>query len=79
MSRVCQITGKKPISGYKRSHAMNATKRWFKPNIHNHRFWSDSDKKFYSLRVSAKGMRLIDKLGIDQCLLNVSSKKKIRV
>ncbi|ADV33985.1 50S ribosomal protein L28 [Candidatus Blochmanniella vafra str. BVAF] len=74
MSRICRITGKRPINGNKRSHSMNATKRWFIPNIHYHRIWIDSKKKFCSIRISAKGLRFIDKLGIDQYLSNLSSK-----
>ncbi|MFI3255865.1 MAG: 50S ribosomal protein L28 [Psittacicella sp.] len=65
MSRVCQVTGKKPLSGNNRSHALNATKRRFLPNLHTHRFWVESENKFVTLRVSAKGMRTIDKKGID--------------
>lgn len=68
MSKVCQITGKRPISGNKRSHAMNATKRRFLPNLHSHRFWVEADKRFVKLRVSAKGIRIIDKHGIDAVL-----------
>ncbi|MGP1939049.1 MAG: 50S ribosomal protein L28 [Arsenophonus sp. ET-DL9-MAG3] len=65
MSRVCQITGKRSISGNNRSHAMNATKRRFLPNLHSHRFWVESKKRFIRLRVSAKGIRIIDKKGIE--------------
>lgn len=61
MSRVCQVTGKRPMSGNNRSHAMNATKRRFLPNLHSHRFWVEGEKRFVTLRVSAKGMRVIDK------------------
>ncbi len=68
MSRVCQVTGKRPISGNNRSHAMNATKRRFLPNLHSHRFWIESEKRFVTLRVSAKGMRIIDKKGIETVL-----------
>lgn len=68
MSRVCQITGKHPRSGNNRSHAMNATRRWFLPNLHSHRFWVESKKRFITLQVSSKGMRLIDKLGIEAVL-----------
>lgn len=60
MSRVCQVTGKRPMSGNNRSHAMNATKRRFLPNLHSHRFGLRA-KRFVTLRVSAKGMRVIDK------------------
>ncbi|SNC58532.1 50S ribosomal protein L28 [Sodalis endosymbiont of Henestaris halophilus] len=68
MSKICQVTGKRPVSGNNRSHAMNATKRRFLPNLHYHRFWVDRDKRFITLRVSAKGMRIIDKLGIEAVL-----------
>ncbi len=63
MSRVCQVTGKRPVTGNNRSHALNATKRRFLPNLHSHRFWVESEKRFVTLRVSAKGMRVIDKKG----------------
>lgn len=75
MSRICQVTGKKPMHGNKRSHAMNASKRWFIPNIHKHRFWSSNQKRFYSIRVSTKGIRLVDKLGIDQFIASSFKKK----
>ncbi|MEX2488184.1 MAG: 50S ribosomal protein L28 [Pseudomonadales bacterium] len=66
MSRVCQITGKKPQSGNNVSHAHNKTRRRFLPNIHDHRFWLESENRFIKLRVSAKGMRIIDKRGIEE-------------
>ncbi|MGP1930312.1 MAG: 50S ribosomal protein L28 [Arsenophonus sp. ET-YP4-MAG3] len=65
MSRICQITGKRSVSGNNRSHAMNATKRRFFPNLHSHRFWIESKKRFIKLRVSTKGIRIIDKKGIE--------------
>ncbi|WMY96648.1 MAG: 50S ribosomal protein L28 [Arsenophonus sp.] len=68
MSRICQITGKRPMSGNNRSHAMNATKRRFLPNLHFHRFWLESEKRFIKLRISAKGMRIIDKKGIENSM-----------
>ncbi|AKC32337.1 50S ribosomal protein L28 [Candidatus Pantoea carbekii] len=71
MSRVCQITGKRPMTGNNRSHSMNATKRRFLPNLHYHRFWVESKKRFIILRVSAKGMRIIDKTGIDIILSTI--------
>lgn len=70
MSRVCQVTGKRPMSGNNRSHALNATKRRFLPNLHSHRFWVESEKRFVTLRVSAKGMRIIDKRVLMLFLLN---------
>ncbi|MDX1302658.1 50S ribosomal protein L28 [Pseudomonadota bacterium] len=65
MSRVCQVTGKRPVTGNNRSHARNATKRRFLPNLQTHRFWVEGEKRFVKLRLSAKGMRIIDKKGID--------------
>ena len=65
MSKVCQVTGKRPITGNNVSHAKNRTKRRFLPNLHRHRFWLESEKRFISLRVSSKGMRIIDKKGIE--------------
>ncbi|QJC34265.1 50S ribosomal protein L28 [Enterobacteriaceae endosymbiont of Donacia cinerea] len=69
MSKICQITGKKTIKGNNRSHAMNATKRKFLPNIHFHKFWLKKEKKFITIKVSAKGMRLINKKGIENIYL----------
>lgn len=68
MSRVCQVTGKRPVSGNNVSHAKNRTKRRFLPNLHRHRFWVASENRFVSLRVTTKGMRIIDKKGIDVVL-----------
>ncbi len=68
MSKVCQVTGKRPITGNNVSHAHNKTKRRFLPNLHVHRFWIESEKRWVRLRVSAKGMRVIDKKGIDTVL-----------
>jgi len=65
MSKVCQVTGKRPMSGNNVSHAHNKTRRRFLPNLHTHRFWLESEKRFVKLRVSNKGMRIIDKRGID--------------
>ena len=64
MSKVCQVTGKRPITGNNVSHAKNRTKRRFLPNLHRHRFWLEAEKRFVTLRVSSKGMRIIDKKGI---------------
>lgn len=71
MSRVCMVTGKKPVTGNNVSHAHNKTRRRFSPNIHSHRFWVESEKRFVKLRVSTKGMRIIDKLGIDSVLTDI--------
>ena len=68
MSRVCQVTGKGPVTGNNVSHANNKTRRRFLPNLQHHRIWVESEKRFVRLRVSAKGMRIIDKRGIDVVL-----------
>ena len=65
MSRVCQVTGKKPVSGNNVSHANNRTRRRFLPNLQSHKFWVESENRWVKLRVSTKGMRIIDKKGID--------------
>ncbi len=76
MSRVCEVTGKRPMSGNNVSHANNRTKRRFLPNLHNHRFWVESRKAFIKLRVSTKGMRIIDKLGIEKVLEKIEARKQ---
>ena len=68
MSRVCQVTGKTPMSGNRVSHANNKTRRRFLPNLHRKRFWVPSENRFVSLRVSGHGLRVIDKLGIEVVL-----------
>jgi large subunit ribosomal protein L28 len=74
MSKVCQVTGKRPITGCNVSHAHNKTKRRFLPNIHYHRFWVESEKRWVRLRVSASGMRIIDKKGIDRVLNEIRTR-----
>lgn len=74
MSRVCQVTGKAVITGNTVSHANNKARRRFLPNLHQHRFWLEGEKRFISLRVSAKGMRVIDKLGIEQVLADMRAR-----
>ncbi len=71
MSRVCQVTGKRPVTGNNVSHAQNKTRRRFNPNLHLHRFWVESENRWVRLRVSAKGMRIIDKKGIDEVLIDI--------
>ncbi|PPE73923.1 50S ribosomal protein L28 [Solimonas fluminis] len=65
MSKVCQVTGKRPLTGNTVSHANNKRRRRFEPNLHSHRFWLESEKRFVALRVSSKGMRIIDKKGVE--------------
>ena len=74
MSRVCQVTGKRPMSGINVSHAHNKTRRRFLPNLHSHRFWVESEKRFVKLRVSSHGMRIIDKKGIDAVLKDIRAR-----
>ncbi|MFD2231695.1 MULTISPECIES: 50S ribosomal protein L28 [Alkalimarinus] len=74
MSRVCQVTGKRPVAGNNVSHAKNHTKRRFLPNLQSHRFWIEGEKRFVKLRVSTKGMRIIDKKGIEQVLSDIRSR-----
>ncbi len=74
MSRVCQVTGKGPTVGNTVSHANNKRKRRFLPNLHTHRFWVEGEKRFISLRVSANGMRIIDKKGIEKVLSDVRAR-----
>ena len=71
MARVCQVTGKRLVTGNNVSHAKNRTRRRFLPNLHHHRFWVESEKRFVKLRVSTKGMRIIDKQGIDKVLVKI--------
>ena len=66
MSKVCQVTGKRPMSGNNVSHAHNRTRRRFLPNLQNKRFWLESEQRWVRLRVSQKGMRIIDKHGIEK-------------
>jgi large subunit ribosomal protein L28 len=68
MSKVCQVTGKRPQSGNNVSHAHNKTRRRFLPNLQYKRFWIESEKRYVRLRVSRKGLRIIDKHGIDKVL-----------
>jgi large subunit ribosomal protein L28 len=66
MSRVCQVTGKGPMSGNRVSHANNRRRRRFLPNLHDQRFWLESERRFVSLRVSMHGLRTIEKRGIEK-------------
>lgn len=74
MAKVCQVTGKRPAVGNNVSHAHNKTRRRFLPNLHTHRFWVESEKRFVKLRVSAKGMRIIDKKGIEEVLTDIRAR-----
>lgn len=75
MSRVCEVTGKRPIMGNNVSHANNRTRRRFLPNLQSHRFWVEGEKRFVRLRVSTNGMRIIDKKGIEAVLAEIRARK----
>jgi large subunit ribosomal protein L28 len=74
MSRVCQVTGKRPVAGNNVSHSHVKTKRRFLPNLHRHRFWVESENRWVRLRVSTKGLRIIDKKGIETVLADMRSR-----
>jgi len=74
MAKVCQVTGKRPMSGNNVSHAHNKTRRRFLPNLQTHRFWVESENRFVRLRLSSKGMRIIDKKGIDSVLADMRNR-----
>jgi large subunit ribosomal protein L28 len=71
MSKVCQVTGKRPIVGNNVSHANNKTKRRFEPNLHFKRFWVEGEKRFVRLRLTANAMRIIDKHGIEKVIADL--------
>ena len=74
MSKVCQVTGKRPVAGNNVSHAHNKTRRRFLPNLHTHRFWVETENRFVKLRLTTKGMRIIDKKGIDEVLKDIRAR-----
>lgn len=76
MTKICQITKKKSMHGKCRSHSMNSTNRKFNLNLHFHRFWLESKKKFIKIRVSKEGLKIIDKYGIEKCLKKLTKKRK---
>jgi large subunit ribosomal protein L28 len=77
MARVCQITGKGPMVGNHVSHANNKTKRRFLPNLQYRRFWVESENRWVRLRISNAGLRMIDKVGIDQIVSDLRAKGEI--
>lgn len=76
MSRVCEVTGKAPMAGNNVSHANNKTKRRFLPNLQSRRFWIESESRWVRLRVSIKGLRIIDKKGIEEVLADIKARNK---
>ena len=78
MAKKCPVTGKGPLVGNNVSHANNKTKRRYLPNLQNKRFWLESQKRFVRLRVTARGMRTIDKLGLEAVLNDIKLRAKLR-
>lgn len=74
MARVCQVTGKSPMSGNNVSHANNKTKRRFLPNLHYRRFWVESENRWVRLRISTNALRTIDKVGIEAVLADLRAR-----
>ncbi len=74
MSKVCQVTGKRPVVGNNVSHSHRKTRRRFLPNLHTHRFWSEAENRFVKLRVTAAAMRIIDKKGVDTVIAEMRSR-----
>ena len=74
MSRVCQITGKRPITGNTVSHANNKRRRRFLPNLHRQRFWLEAEKRWVTLRVSTNAMRTIEKNGLEAVLAQLRAR-----
>ncbi len=77
MARVCEITGKGPMVGNNVSHANNKTKRRFLPNLHYRRFWVENENGWVRLRISNSGLRMIDKVGIEQVLVDLRARGEI--
>jgi large subunit ribosomal protein L28 len=74
MAKVCVVTGKRPVAGNNVSHSQRKTRRRFLPNLPWHRFWVETENRFVRLRVSSKGMRIIDKKGIDTVLQEIRAR-----
>ncbi len=74
MSRVCEITGKRPAVGNRVSHANNKRRRRFLPNLHTQRFWVESERRWVSLRISTNGLRTIEKNGIETVIARLRAK-----
>ncbi|MAR83635.1 MAG: 50S ribosomal protein L28 [Legionellales bacterium] len=77
MSRTCQVTGKRPTVGNNVSHAHNKTRRRFLPNLHKKRIWVPSEQRYVTLRVSARGLRTIDKIGIEAAIERINNNENI--
>ncbi|MGU9957422.1 MAG: 50S ribosomal protein L28 [Arenicellales bacterium WSBS_2016_MAG_OTU3] len=74
MTRICQVTGKRTVTGNNVSHAHNKTKRKFLPNLHYRRLWVESENRWVRMRISSNGLRTIDKKGIDVVLAEMRAR-----
>jgi large subunit ribosomal protein L28 len=74
MARVCEVTGKKPMVGNNVSHANNRTKRRFLPNLQYRRFWLETENRWVRLRLSNAGLRMVDKVGIEQIVSDLRAR-----
>ncbi|MDO4368160.1 MAG: 50S ribosomal protein L28 [Bacteroidales bacterium] len=79
MARVCQVTGKKRLIGNNVSHSKRRTKREFAPNLKTKKFWSEEEKRFITLKVSAAGIRNINKNGLDATIRAAKAKGLINL
>jgi len=74
MSRVCKVTGKRPVTGNTVSHANNRKRRRFLPNLHTQRFWLEDERRWVSLRVSTNALRTIEKNGLESVLAQLRAR-----
>ncbi len=79
MAKVCQVTGRKRMVGNNVAHSKLRTKRTFEINLKTKKFWSEAENRFITLRVSAKGMRTIEKNGLDATLREAQKKGFINI
>ena len=77
MSRVCQITGKRPVTGNTVSHANNRRRRRFLPNLHPQRFWLEGEKRWVTLRITTNAMRTIEKNGLEAVLAKMHARGEV--
>jgi large subunit ribosomal protein L28 len=77
MSRVCQITGKRPVTGNTVSHANNRRRRRFLPNLHTQRFWLEGEKRWVTLRITTNAMRTIEKNGLEAVLAKMHARGEV--
>jgi large subunit ribosomal protein L28 len=74
MTRVCEVTGKRPVTGNTVSHANNKRRRRFLPNLHTQRFWLEGEKRWVTLRISTHAMRTIEKKGLEAVLADLRAR-----